>query len=218
VLLSDASPDRIAGWARALESAGFEVVTCDPTQAPTDADRILARRMETEGGRIFLFDGADRRHECAPGSIMLIQRGARITVSTHTLKSQERVFSMGRAIMSGGILLSKTVDKSTTTATESRESFLLIQRCDGQPDFVLYERRMDYRFLGKEMESSSHKNFGHALTLLQTLAPAAPVDHRVSQAGFVSGLPATSADPVDLALYLVVLAHLRSWSPRQSST
>jgi len=64
----------------------------------------------------------------------------------------------------------------------------------------------DYRFLGADKQPASHANLERTLVRLRALAPAAPVDDRVAKPGFVGGLPLTSCDPVDLALYLVTLA------------
>jgi hypothetical protein len=92
---------------------------------------------------------------------------------------------------------------------ETREAFLLVQRGDGAGDLMLYERRLDYRFLGAEMQPSSHANFDRLVTRVRAFCPAVPVDERVAQPSFVNGLPATSGDSTDLALYLVALASAR---------
>jgi hypothetical protein len=59
------------------------------------------------------------------------------------------------------------------------------------------------------MQPSSHSNFELVWRRLSQLAPAGVMDDRVGKPGFVGGLPATAADPVDLALYLVALARTR---------
>ena len=216
ILLADTDDDRIATVAAVLEAAGFGVLTCDPTQVPRDDDRVVARTLEFRPGALVATDGAGRAHECPAAAIDLLQRGVRIETTSETTKTSERKLALGRAVLSGGLVLTKKVEKTQTRVHESRESFVLVQRGDGEPDVILYERRLDYRFLGAEMQPASFGNLERVVARLRALAPAAQLDDRVARPGFVSGLLATSADPVDLALFLVTLAHLRGWSPRRS--
>jgi hypothetical protein len=61
--------------------------------------------------------------------------------------------------------------------------------------------------MGAEMQPSSRANLERLWAWLSRLAPPGALDERVARPGFVTGLPATAADPVDLALFLVALAH-----------
>jgi hypothetical protein len=106
-------------------------------------------------------------------------------------------------------MLTSKVQKQSVRTEEAREAFLLLQRNDGQPDAIIYERRVDYRFLGTDKQPASYANLERTLARLRTLAPTAPVDDRVARPGFVGGMPLTSSDPADLALYLVTLARAR---------
>jgi hypothetical protein len=108
-------------------------------------------------------------------------------------------------------MLTSKVQKESVRTEEKREAFILLQRNDGQPDAIIYERRVDYRFLGADKQPASYANLERTLARLHALAPAASVDDRVAKPGFVSGLPLTASDPVDLALYLVTLAHTRGY-------
>jgi hypothetical protein len=132
-----------------------------------------------------------------------------VTVEHETIKSSERKLDMGKAILTGGLALTSKVEKTTTKRQESRESMLLVQRSDGEPDLIVYERRLDYRFLGSDKQPASHANLELTLQRLRALAPGAPLDDRVARPGFVMGLPLTQADPLDLALFLVSLARTR---------
>ena len=99
----------------------------------------------------------------------------------------------------------KTTEKTSIKTSQNVEAFLLVQRNDGEPDLMLYERRIDYSTLGVEMQPASRGNLETVWTKLKAMAPAL-VDDRVSRPGFVSGLPTTANDQVDLALFLVALA------------
>jgi hypothetical protein len=206
VLFAGVGPEGAAMVER-LRALGFGVLTCDPAAVPGDGDRVVVRRIEFSGVALVAFDARGEAHHCPPLAIELLQRGTRVSTSSEKVTTSERKLDLGRAVLSGGLLPTKKVSQTTVKTTETAEPFLLVQRCDGQPDLIFYERRIDYRALGPDMQPSSHGNIEVLWAKLRTMviAPAA-VDDRVARPGFVSGLPATSVDPVDLALFLVSLA------------
>jgi hypothetical protein len=200
VLFAGGAPD---GVVQALERLGFGLLTCEPGEIPDDAQRVVVRRIELAPGALVATDAKGQAHRCAAADIALLQRGMRVSKSTQTVKTSERKLDVGRAVLSGGLLLTKKVDKTDVKTTETSEPFLLVQRRDA-PDLILYERRIDYRPLGAEMQPASRGNLEVVWRKLGALAPDR-IDDRVARPGFVTGLPMTSADPVDLALVLVSL-------------
>jgi len=209
VLLNAAKADQVGPLVAGFESLGFAAFSCDPLTVPSDDDRVLVRGIEWADGGLAFIDGKGGTHACAGTAISLIQRGVRVTTTSETVKTTERQIDIKKAVLSGGMLLTSKVQKQSVRTEETREAFLLLQRNDGQPDAILYERRVDYRFLGADKQPASHANLERTLARLRSFAPAAPVDDRVAKPGFVTGLPLTSSDPVDLALYLVTLARTR---------
>jgi hypothetical protein len=188
-----------------LEALGFVVLTLEAAGAPTDRERVIARRIEFANGSVFATDREARTHVCPPSSISLLQRGTRTSTTSEKVTTSERKLDVGRALLSGGLLLTKTTEKTSIRTTQNAEAFLLVQRNDGEPDLMLYERRIDYGALGVELQPASRGNLETVWTKLKAMAPSL-VDDRVSRPGFVSGLPTTANDPVDLALFLVALA------------
>jgi len=209
VLLAAAPVDRIGSLVDGFESLGFAAFSCDPAAAPSDDDRLLVRGIQVEAGALAFLDGQGNSHRCVGAAVSLIQRGVRVTTTSETVTTNERRLDMGKAVLTGGLMLTSKVQKQSVRTEETREPFLLLQRNDGQPDAIIYERRVDYRFLGAEKQPASHANLERTLARLRALVPDAPVDDRVVKPGFVSGLPLTSCEPVDLALYLVTLARTR---------
>jgi len=188
-----------------LEALGFVVLTLEGGAAPSDRERVLARRIEFSSGSVCVTDREGRTHACPPSSISLLQRGTRTSTTSEKVTTSERKLDVGRAVLSGGLMLTKTTEKTSIKTTQNAEPFLLIQRNDGEPELMLYERRIDYAGLGAEMQPASRGNLETVWTKLKAMAPSL-VDDRVSRPGFVSGLPTTADDPVDLALFLVALA------------
>jgi hypothetical protein len=194
--------------AAALTQRGFHAITLDPAVVPDDGDRIRARRIEIGGGVLRVWDATGRQHDTRREDLWLFQKGVRVATEERMVTRRERHLDLGRAVLSGGLLISKSTTKTQTVTSETRDPFLLVQRAREAGDFVLYERQLDYRSLGAGMQSSSHANFETLIGQLQAFAPGAPLDDRVGRPGFVKGLPQTSADPLDLALHLVALARL----------
>jgi hypothetical protein len=188
-----------------LEALGFATLTLESGGAPTDGERAIARRVEFANGSVCVTDREGRTHTCPPSSISLLQRGNRSSTTSEKVTTTERKLDVARAVLSGGLLLTKTTEKTSIKTTQNAEAFLLVQRNDGEPDLMLYERRIDYAGLGREMQPASRGNLETVWTKLKAMAPSL-VDDRVTRPGFVSGLPTTADDPVDLALCLVALA------------
>jgi hypothetical protein len=212
VLLADSNGERLAEAARKLEDAGFRVVTCDPASAPDDRARVVARRLSFEASALVAHDSAGAEHELPAASIDLIQRGLRSV--THTEKDVTHELKVAVApMLLLGIPWVQRKQVVRERKHEERDAFVVVHRGDGEPDIIIYERRIDYRFLGRDMTLSSRANLDLVVRRIQALAPSAPVDDRVGRPGFVEGLPSTSVDPVDLGLLLVLLANLRVRTP-----
>ncbi len=211
VLLAAAPVDQVAALVDGFESLGFAAFTCDPATAPSDEDRLLVRGIRVEAGALAFLDGKGEAHPCFGTAVSLIQRGVRVSTTSETVNTTERRLDIGKAVLTGGLMLTSKIQKQSVRTEETREAFLLLQRNDGQPDAIIYERRVDYRFLGADKQPASYANLEKTLARLRNLAPTVPVDDRATRPGFVSGLPLTSSDPVDLALHLITLARTRGF-------
>lgn len=217
VLLLDASADKLRDIGAKLNLLGFLIAVVDPTDVPTDDQRIVPRSLVLGTSELVTVEGvgAETRRSIPASAIDLFQRGARATRETKTTKTSERKFALGRAVVSGGLVMTKKVERTDTSTVETREPFVLVQRNDGGPDMIIYEKRLDFRFLGAQMQPTSHGNLERVLANLRALAPTAPLDDRVQRPGFVTGLPPVGVEPVDLALHLVRVA--RALEAKRSS-
>jgi len=208
VLFTALTADKASGLAQRMEQLGFIVLYFEAEDAPSDASRVIARRFEFTPGAFLATDAQGETHRVEASDVRLLQRGTRNSSTSEKVTTKEREFDLGRAVISGGLVMTKKTEKTEVKTTHTTDPFLLVQRADGGPEIMLYERRLDYRALGSEMQPASRGNFELVWTKLKALAPDR-VDDRVSRSGFVTGLPATHADSVDLALHLVALARRR---------
>lgn len=208
-ILVRATPDG-ESVAAALGGAGFAAWTGEPADIPTDTQRIVVRSLAWEADGFRATDSLGVDHPCPAASVRLLQRGARTHQATDITRTKETKFNLGRAVLSGGLLLTKTVTRVKETTTHTKEPFLLLQRNDGQPDLMLYEHRMNYACLEAEMRHATLANFDRLCQRLQALCATAPLDDRVGRPGFVAGLPHLPVEALDLALHLVSEARRRS--------
>jgi len=206
VLMSDADGDRLTAISDRLDELGFITLVCDPRLAPTDADRLLPKAFRIEPDRLVAVDAGGGEHDVLRTTIEAIQRGTRAHIQKIEEKTVTQKFDATRAVLSGGLILTKKHEIVTVRQTETAEPFALVQRSDGEPDLMLYERRMDYSTLGSDMQPSSRANLEALVRRIRAAAPAAIYDERVARPGFVTALPSSSVDPVDLGLHLVALA------------
>jgi hypothetical protein len=209
VVLATNDEVRAAATVETLEGLGFAAMTCDPAAAPGDAERVVARKVELGPQQLVVWDGAGDRHVCPGGAMAVVLRGVRTHTTVEKVTTSETRFAPGRAVLSGGLLLTKTTQKTEVHTRDAREPFVMVHRRDGGPDMILYERRIDYRMLGSALQPSSAANLALVEARLRGLAPGVAFDDRAARPGFVGGLPATTVDSVDLALFLLVLAHAR---------
>jgi len=199
--------DDACGIVAKLEASGFIAFTGDASRAPKDGDRVVARDLEWTTDGFVAVDGPGRRHDCPANAILLFQRGVRTLETSETVTTKERRLDLGRAVMSGGLMLTKKVEKTSVKTTATKEAFVLVQRKDGGPEIMIYEHRCSYRCLGKDMQPAAFANLTALFTRLRALAPNVPTDDRVARPGFLVGLPDLGVGAADLGLYLVALAH-----------
>lgn len=192
-----------------LEAAGFVAFAGEGATLPTDRDRVVARDLELSAETITAIDAQGRRHPCPIGAIRALIRGVRRVEMIDVQTSTQRKLALGKALLTGGLAVTKKVTTTTERTTEEKEAFLLLLRSDGPPAIMVHERRMNYRCLGAGIQPSTFGNFTVLLARLRVLAPAAVVDDRITRPGFVNGLPPLADDPADLAIHLVTEALAR---------
>jgi hypothetical protein len=215
IVLQDQDGARVAAAEEALRRLQWRVQAFDAAAVPTDADRVMARRGQwDEANRILrVWDDNGQCHEMAAADVSLLQRALRLQKRETQSKTSSRQFAPVRALLSGGLLLTKKVETTTTHTTEQQEAMLVLHRRDGE-EVAFYERQIDYRLLGPELQPSSQANFVRLIQRLRGWLPKTPFDERALRPGVLGLQGQAGLDPTDLALYLVALAH--AVCPRES--
>jgi hypothetical protein len=164
--------------AEILEDAGMQPLLLGEDEMESDAGRVVARSfvLGPSDVRIVLRDG--RTFDCAGADIALLLRGTRIRQDQRTEVTTERKLSVGKAVLTGGILLTKNKKKETTVSTEVREGFVYLYGV-GLPDIVISETAVLYDGLGPAMAPTRAANFARLVTELRARAVGALYDERM---------------------------------------
>jgi hypothetical protein len=136
--------------------------------------------------------------------ISLILRGTMIVrdVSTETVK--KRSVSPGRAVLSGGLVLTKTTKAVQEVTHDERQGFVNLYAADGSI-LTFREKSLLYDSFGPALKPSQAANFSHLVSELRRRCLQAPYDDRLlSRAGQVA-LLGPSLTPED---HLVVATAL----------
>jgi hypothetical protein len=203
VLLTAADPVVVERGAEALRALGYGVVTVDPAEVPGDTDRLVPRTLRFDPEALIAIDTLGLEHPCPWAAIGLVQRALRPRVEVETTTTSRKELSLSRSVMSGGLVNRRTVTETKTNRTEAREALVVVHRTDGGRDVALYEKRLDFRFLGAEMQVVGFANLERTVAWLRARVPHLRVEDRVGRPGFLAGMPTGSVDPVDLGLEIV---------------
>lgn len=132
--------------------------------------------------------------------------------------TSERVIDFRKIALTGGLMMSKTLEKEKTTRVEEREHVLYLFRRTAPP-MLLGSQRAKYTGLGPDLRPTQLANFERTIELLRSHAPFAPYDARlvalrtpqshlsVSARGQET---ASSAGGVDVLAHVVAMALSRS--------
>lgn len=200
-------PDAASAHATAARAraAGFCTLVLDAAAATPSvrAFPVRAFRFEAETLEVSTRDG--RTASIPWPSVDRIVQGTAMTQQRHTEKVKERKLSVGRAVLSGGLLMSRTQSSERTSTTTQTERFVALYAGEAGP-WWLAESELDYRSLGPAMQPSRLGNHAFVLSRLREAASAATWDDRldgVAAQRHLLGPTLNVEDNLDLAIVLV---------------
>jgi hypothetical protein len=201
-----------------LRSRGHDAVACD-IAAVVSADamtQVRSFRLEPE---VFAVTSAENVTLRLPWSEILgWVRAIHRTRTESVEKTKEKRFDLGRAAITGGVLMSKTVEKSKVIATEEREQVLYVFRRGGPP-LLIGQTRVRYDGLGADLRPIQIENFTTLIRLVRERTPDAVYDERLLGprpgidrviAGARGTSSSSSSDGIDLLAHLIAVALGRS--------
>lgn len=190
---------------------GFAASLLDGDDVEHDGGRDLAASLRFDAASVTatMRDGRERTIDYA--DVAWLIHGVRVGVQTSTEERTVKSFSAGRAILTGGLSMRTSKTVTETKSHETRESFVYVRESRGGASLALYERSVNYAFLGAQRGPSSMANFLTVVSTLRAKCPGARYDARMTKpAGFgVIPLAPASMDPAawrsDVAAALIAL-------------
>jgi hypothetical protein len=165
---------------------------------------LVPRRFELADHELAIEcrDGSSARLRYAEIEVLI--RGMQQTQASLTATVTERKLDFGRAILSGGLVNTRTEKTTRTTTTTDSDEFLLL--VGGGHSCSLREHELQYQSLGAALQPSRTANFRYLVTELYRRCSTAARDERLMRRSVQSQTlgPMLSPDThLDLALRLV---------------
>ncbi len=204
VMASFADPRPAQDAAAVLRARGFDVLLLDASEVETDARRFVVRGCEMRAEDMTV-ESRSGKLEVRYQDVDLVLRGIKILHRQAAAPRTTRKLSLTRAALTGGLVLTKTVQAPRPPAAEEREGFLHLYG-RGLPPLAWRESEIRYRPLGGALLPSRQANFAQLAAELRRRCARAVYDERLgSRAGQAQLLGPTlaAADHLDLAISLL---------------
>lgn len=198
-----------------LRGRGHEAVACDTAAvvAPEAMHELRGFRFEDDALVSLNQNGSSERLPW--GELIAIVRAMHRVQGASTEKTRERKFDLGRAVLTQGLSMSKTVIKEAVSEVEQREPVLYLYRHQGPP-WLASESRCRYEGLGAALKPGRLENFNTLVRLVRERVPQVPFDERlvhVRSGGdraksdlLGTQTTASNASTVDLLAHLVAMS------------
>jgi hypothetical protein len=159
-----------------LRSRGHGAVACDASAVVASGAMTSMRRFRLGPSSILLDDG--------PGQLPYADVSALIAAvhRRHTADetvSRDRTISVARAVISGGLVMTRTVKRETRPETTEREPVLYVFHRGGGVPWLLRERGTLWAGHGRPISPLSSENFRTTVSVLRERAPDAVYDDRL---------------------------------------
>jgi hypothetical protein len=194
VLLKTPDPAKATRLANELAPAG--VIAVDLASVPTTETMHEVRGFALEPDALVSLNQNGTSERLAWAEVSALVRRFRRVVTTDVEVNRERKFDLGRAVITQGLVMSKTEKKVTETHGEAREPIAYLLRRTGAPWFTA-ERRCRYDGLGALLKPARVENFNTLVKQLQTRLPQVPFDDRLLKGR------SFSPEEVDLLVHLI---------------
>lgn len=218
VVFRDGDVEKAKAVARALHGRGHDVVLLDGAQVPASEllPRVKAFKLTDDALVAVGPTGVETtlRFADVAALVAAVHRGS----DSQTEVTRERKFSLGRAVLTQGLSVSKTVEKASTREVEQREPVLYLFHRGG-PAWLLSETGCRYEGLGPLVRPTRLENFHTLVKLMRERCPQAPYDERLVRVrqggekvtadftGHASSMSTSAA--VDLLAHVVASALVR---------
>jgi hypothetical protein len=180
-ILASLAPQAADALVAELRKAGLPVLAVE-AQAATEGTRVVVRTA-VFGPEVATFQARTGASIELPwAEVGTVLRGTRAVRSETAITQKSKQFSLATAVITHGLKMSQTVEKTARTQEEETEQVILLHGRGGQR-IVLRERELDYSCLGAAKQPTRTANMMALARLLKERAPAAFHDERLLRLG-----------------------------------
>ncbi len=180
-LLARLDPDKADAMVAALRKAGLAALALD-VRVPSDEDRTVARSFAIADAGVTFTPRLGDPLEVAWPDVLAVLRGARASRSDVERTQRSKSLSVGAAVATGGLKVTRTSMKSVRSSEESIEQVILVYARDGRAA-ILAETEVAFSCLGPRMQPSSTGNMAELAATLRDRARGAFYDERLLRLG-----------------------------------
>lgn len=194
-----------------LVAAGFRTYLVSDDEVESDEKRAVVRKFILGESGVEIVTRTGENLHADYQLVYGIIRGTRIAASIETETTKSRKFAPGRALMTGGLAVTKTIKTTQEITKEEREGFFQLYTPDRLPIFFL-ESALVFDSLGPALLQTRTGNFSYLLSEMRRRCASAVYDERLVNKAGQYQLLGPMFDPVrHLDLAMTVLARaLRS--------
>lgn len=161
-----------------LRSAGFSAVLLTEREIAAELSPLIVRKFVLSENDLAVATETGQSLSIPFRNVRLILRGTGTVRGTTTETVKSRSVSLGRAVMSGGLMLTKTTKTVQEVAVEERTAFFNLYAGDN-PVLVFRENALVYDSLGPKLQPSRALNFTCLIAELRRRCPEAQYDERL---------------------------------------
>jgi hypothetical protein len=161
-----------------LRLGGFEAALLKEDEIETEAAGFIVRKFRFGGDALMVESRKVESLAIDYGRIDLIIRGTSIAQSTVTEIVKEKKFDPGLALLTSGLKMTKTTEKTLESTVQTREGFFYLYAGD-QQTFIFREGGLSYDSLDTALRPTRQANFSYVIEELRRRCPEAVYDDRL---------------------------------------
>lgn len=161
-----------------LASGGFDAIVLDQDKIETESAQFIVRKFRLDDDALDVESLGGQNLRVDYRSVDLILQGTSIAGKTEKETLKERKFSPGMAVLSSGLVMSRTKKITREIKTEEREGFFNLY-AGTLPTLVFRETVLVYDSPGFELKLSRAANFACLISELRKRQPDAVFDDRL---------------------------------------
>jgi hypothetical protein len=187
-----------------LRANGIAPILLTPEDVETDARRFLVRSFHLGPQALTATSRRGETAEVPYRDLKLLLRGMRVDEHTEIKTTEQRKFSMARALVTQGLMMTKTVRKTEKVTTAAREEFFHLYAA-GRPPLVFRAGALDYRSFGGALQPSVQANFTQLVERMRQTFPDVRYSERLANRQSRSRIlgPGLTDSHLDIAVSLL---------------